>query len=166
MKVNQLLPMDVVVTRGKAYNPVGWIIMWRSLSNYTHCLTVYEKGLVFDPTIGGVRFRELSGYNRNTSVKIMRYIYPIDYAKLKEWCRDKFRSSKGYDYRAWLGFATGIKALTDEDKYYCSEFPYWAFEENGYNICGENTVFFYPSDFVRSPVFATVFDGTIGELLS
>jgi hypothetical protein len=159
-----LKPLDIVVVKGKWFVPYHWAIMWRSMSQYSHCFIVKdEKGGVFDPLFGGILNRNVSDYKgREAAVCRNKFdLTPHENTELLEWVKLKQKTCKGYDLRAWLGFATCIKAFEDEDRWFCSEVPYWMFQENGYRLTNKDLTFPFPNMFVDRPDFEIIFEGKI-----
>ncbi|MFH1399005.1 MAG: hypothetical protein ABIG95_02750 [Candidatus Woesearchaeota archaeon] len=158
-------PLDIITLEGTPWSVSNWIIQWASMSKETHCIVVRESnGRIFDPTVGGVLDSHLKEYNKRTC-NLLRYKDSFDSDRLMEWAVKKQSQSKGYDYLAWLGFALRWKALEDEDKWYCSEFPYWMFQDNGYKLTHEDLVFVFPSDLTHNMCFNIEFHGKVEKLL-
>lgn len=158
-------PLDIVTLEGSMWSPLTWIIRWASLSRETHCVVIKNSdGRIFDPTIGGVLNSHLKKYNESTC-NLLRYKEFFDKDKLMAWAIEKQAYSTGYDYIAWLGFALHWKALEDENKWYCSEFPYWMFQDNDYNLTHKDLVFIYPGDLTHNMCFNIMFHGKVEQLL-
>ena len=157
-----LNPLDIIVFKGSKWNLGQSLIRWRSLSNYCHCITMsFDKDIAFDPDTDGMNKKYLSSFSGlDATICRPRFFDKLD-PTVEKWCYSKFVSSKGYDFLSWAGFATGIKELEDENKWYCSEFPYWAFTENGVHLTNSNLTFIYPSFFVESPMFEIIFNGVL-----
>lgn len=164
--MKELKPFDIVTIEGSKWSPLTWAIRWASMSNETHCVTIRDAGgRIFDPTVGGVLDAHLSKYGKN-ACNLLRYKHPFDADRLMKWAVGKQKSSKGYDYISWLGFALHWKELEDEDRWYCSEFGYWAFQDNGYKLTNEDLVFVYPGDLTHNTNFDVLFHGKVKELLN
>jgi hypothetical protein len=135
--------------------------MWRSLSNDTHVVIFTGKcGEIIEADIGGILTSDISKY-KGRYMKLLRFRDKLDTERLLRWLKEKQQLSKGYDYCAWLGFATGLKELQDENRWFCSELPYWMFQDNGYKLSNENLTFIYPSDIARNPQFNVIWKGKI-----
>lgn len=158
-------PLDIVVLKGKKNNLFGKIIEWKSNSPYTHCVVIKDKSHnIFDPNIGGINTLWLPCHYYERECVILRYNKPFDEEKIMRWLLEKQATAKGYDYIAWLGFATGLKYLEDEDRWFCSEVPYWMFQDNGYNLTAMDMTFVYPGDLVKNMDFDIVYKGLVGDI--
>lgn len=154
-------PLDIGIIRGHWWHPLHLMIMWRSLSNDTHAVIFTgNNSEIIEADVGGVLTSDISKY-RGRHMKLLRYRGDLDTGKLLLWLQEKQHTSKGYDYCAWLGFATGIKELQDEDRWFCSELPFWMFQDNGYTLSNEKLTFIYPSDLARNHTFEIVWKGKI-----
>jgi hypothetical protein len=153
---------DVIVIKGDWYNPLEAGIMLVSKSKYVHCMTVINQcGLVDEAILKGVIINYLSAHEGKDCV-VMRYKNPIDEAKLLKYLAETRAKSKGYDLLAYIGFLTNIQKLQDEDKWYCSERPYWMFQDNGYKLTEKDIHLIFPAFFVQDEVhFERVWEGTI-----
>jgi hypothetical protein len=148
-------------------NPIACVTAVRTSTLWSHALTVGANGNIYDPTIGGVKVHknyDLSDY-KGRYVKVMRHINlpKLDQANMCVWMVKTQKISKGYDYKALFGFLTGLKALEDDDKWYCTEFPYWAFQGNGPKLTNEDLTFVYPPFFVQCNDFDCVWEGKIEQ---
>lgn len=166
-----LKPLDVVIFKGGWINPLEAGIKIRSLSEYTHTVFVKDDlGNVWNPTMGGVLDDNLnSEHLRDRPAKLLRLKEFISFDKMVQildWCRATQAKSKGYDYTALLGFLTSVKALENEDCWYCSEFPFYAFIDNGIPICNNALTFVYPSYFADCPMFETVWEGKFKDFFT
>lgn len=160
-------PFDIVTIEGSKWSPVTWAIKVGAANSFneTHSVVVRDcDGRIFDPTVGGVKDHNLSAYAENTCY-LLRYRWPFNNVRLMEWAVEKQKASKGYDYLSWLGFATHWKALQDEDKWYCSEFCYWLFQDNGYKLTNRDIVFCYPGELTNNTNFGVLFHGKVKEIL-
>lgn len=155
-------PLDVVVVDGHLYNPLHLAIMWRGLDPGSHCLTVKDiDGAVWSPEGTGILNKQLSDYSGRT-ISAHRYAGILDLDKLWKRAYALQDANQGYDFRAWLGFVTGLKSLAnDETRWTCAEFPYWLFHGNGYRLTPNDEAFIYPRFFRYSPCFKEVFRGEI-----
>lgn len=158
-----LRPLDIIVFKGNLWKPTHSIVMWRSLSQYSHCVMLSSDIFkAFDPNIDGLKKKDISHYTgSNVVICRLKSLKDYDLGKICSWAQLKFDLAKGYDFLAWLGFATGVKYLQDENKWYCAEFPYWAFMEAGVKLTNKPLTFVYPSFFVESPLFEIIYDGEI-----
>jgi|GEM_PF-1696364 len=167
--MNIIRHLDIGVLKGKWWNPLTWLISWRSLSPYTHCV-IFKNSLgdIFDPTIGGILDEHISKYSGHEIVLLRHVLVDQVYAgDHMQWLREKQRTCKGYDYLAWLGFATGIKELEDENRWFCSELPYWQWQDlpdKNFHITNEDLTFPYPSTLVNNPMLQITFKGKAGDL--
>lgn len=151
-----LQPLDIGIVRGHLYNPMDWIIAQRTSTLWGHSFIVKNAdGDIFDPRMKGIENNHISKYADRKTV-IRRYKYPFDEEKVMAWCLDKQRTAKHYDMLSLFGFLTGIKRLNDDDTFYCSEFLYWAWQDNGYKLTDEEVSFIYPSFFTQSNDFETI----------
>lgn len=155
-------PFDVVVVDGHLYNPLHLAIMWRGLDKGCHCLTVKNiDGAVWSPQGQGILDKHLSDY-RGRTISVHRYRGTLDRERLWKWGYDTQKSCAGYDFEAWLGFATGLKSLAnDENRYTCAEWPYWMLHGNGYRLTANDEAFVYPRFFRFNPLFDEVYRGSI-----
>jgi hypothetical protein len=113
--------------------------------------------------MSGVCFENLEHY-KGRQCAVLRYKHPIAQQKkiaMLMWLDKLAKSSKPYDYMALLGFLTGLKALEDDDAWYCSEVPYWLFKEFGMPLFNGDKTFIYPSDLYRCNDFEIVFEGNV-----
>lgn len=162
----ELRPFDIGVIRGNMWNPLHMPIIWRSMSRDVHCVIFRDRlGYIFDTTIGGILNEHIGNY-KNRYITIIRYNKPFDADKLLLWVLNKQKTCKGYDWKAWIGFALNSKRFEDEDMWFCSETPYWAFTENGYKITNEEMKFPFPSTLVESLAFDIVWKGDVKKLLN
>lgn len=157
-----LQPMDVIVVDGVWYNPTHPPIMWRGLDSGVHCCTVKNRlGDLWSPEGKGIVDRTLGHYQGRT-ISVHRYNQYFDADQLLGWCEKTQQASEGYDFRAWLGFATGLKSLAnDESRWTCAELPYWAFQGNGHKITPNDESFVYPRMFRFNPLFKEIYRGRI-----
>lgn len=156
-------PLDVVVVDGQWYNPLHLGIMWRGLDPGSHCLTVKNiDGACWSPEAKGILNKHLRDYTGRT-ISAHRYIGgPVDRDRLWRWGYQTQDICKGYDFRAWLGFVTGLRSLAnDEERYTCAEWPYWMFHGNGHRLTPNDEAFIYPRFFRFNPLFEEVFRGEI-----
>jgi len=155
-------PLDIVVVDGHLYNPLHLAIMWRGLDKGSHCLTVKDTdGAVWSPQAGGILDKHLSDYICR-GVSVHRYVGQFDREELLRQACKVQQMCKGYDVRAWLGFATGLKSLSnDEERWTCAELPYWLFHGNGYRLTPVDEAFIYPRFFRFSPLFQEVWRGRL-----
>ena len=148
----KLKPLDIIIFEGIKGNVVDEIIMHWSDSAFVHCVVVKnEQGDIWDANIGGILNRNISDYPQERYRTVRRYKtdlaqYEVD--RIIEWINAKQKIAHGYDYLAWLGFATGIEYFEDEERWYCSELPYWMFQDNGYKLTEEELTFVYPDFFI------------------
>jgi len=158
-----LLPLDIAVIDGLWYMPHHPPIMWRGLDRGVHCLTIATpQGDGWSPEFAGIEIRNLDEY-RGRTISIHRYKGEFDRRRLLDWCFRTVQASQGYDYRQWLmGFILGIirPQWSDNSRHWtCAELPYWAFQDNGYPITGQDEVLPMPRLFRYSTEFKTVFKG-------
>jgi hypothetical protein len=155
-------PLDIVVVDGHPYNPLHLAIIWRGLDMGSHCLTVKNiDGAVWSPQAGGILDKKLSDY-AGRDITVHRYQGEVDCERLWIWGYAKQDTCKGYDFTAWMGFATGLKSLSnDEERWTCAEFPYWMFHGNGYTLTPNDESFIYPRFFRFNPLFREVWKGRI-----
>ncbi len=155
-------PFDVVVVDGHLYNPLHLAIIWRGLDTGCHCLTVKNiDGAVWSPQGQGILDKYLTDYTGRT-ISAHRYRGQLDRERLWKWGYDTQKTCGGYDFKAWLGFATGLKSLAnDETRYTCAEWPYWMLHGNGYRLTANDEAFVYPRFFRFSPLFDEVYRGRI-----
>jgi len=154
-----LKPLDVILISGRMDHPDEAAIMIWSGSIFTHSVVAKDsEGNIFNPTIGGILNDHISSYDDRyrTVRRLKKYIPPENVKRILDWCYEKQATSKGYDYAAWLGFLTGVEAFEDEDRWYCSEVPYWMFQENGYRLTWRGKKLVYPSFFNKSRKFQPV----------
>jgi hypothetical protein len=152
----ELKPLDVGVVKGHYYNPMDWIIFERTSTFWGHCFVVKNAmGDIFDPRTKGVENNHISKYAKRQTV-IRRYKHDFDIEKVMAWCIEHQKLSHHYDFLSVFGFLTGAKALNDPNSFYCSEFPYWAWQENGYKLTDEDMTFIYPCFFMQSNDFITI----------
>ena len=150
-----LKPLDIILLEGVKGNVPDEIIMHWSNSAFTHCVVVKnENGDIWDANVGGILDRNISYYaDRYKTVRRLNpdinCYYDIAWQnKIIDWINIKQKICQGYDYLAWLGFGTGIEYFEDEDRWYCSELPYWMFQDNGLKLTGEDLTFVYPNFFL------------------
>lgn len=156
-------PFDVIVVDGHKTNPLHLAIMWRGLDPGCHCLTVKNvDGAVWSPEGKGILNKTLADYSGRT-ISAHRYIGgSLDREQLWKWAYDTQKTCQGYDFKAWAGFATGLKSLAnDEARYTCAEWPYWLLHGNGYRLTPNDEAFIYPRFFRFNPLFKEVFRGEI-----
>ena len=158
-----LQPLDVIVLRGSWYSPMTHIIMQRTSSRWTHSVVYKGGGQVYDARMSGVCISNLEHY-RGRNCAILRYNHEIHRQKSIEmlmWLDRLAKASKPYDYMALLGFLTGLKKLENENAWYCSEIPYWMFEEFDMPLFNGPKTFIYPSDLYRCNDFKVTYEGNV-----
>lgn len=154
-------PLDIGLLVGNCYNPIEQIVMWRSLSRFSHTWIFTNRHMaLIEATIGGVVTNQLGSYT-GRKIAVLRYKHPFDEGLLLEWLMEKKMTAKGYDYYSWLGFATGLKQHQDPDAWFCSELAYWMFQENGYKLTNENLTFPYPGTLYDCREFNVVYEGKV-----
>jgi len=161
--------MDIIV-----YNSTGTLIHncieWRCLNNAVHCTTVIDsKGLVYD--IDLLRFQKSNIFQvyPDRLITVHRYRRLFNPITLLNWSERIFTTCKQYDFVAQylLGYVLGItsKHLADDpNKWTCSEFSYWAFQENGYKVTEIEEVLPMPRLFRFSTEFECIYEGTVRGL--
>ena len=158
----KLKPLDIVLLEGDKIDIAERIVMESSGSAFSHCVTCKNKqGDVFDATLGGILDRNIKDY-AGRYFTICRFKENIPDTKVKEmlaWCEEKQRTCEGYDILAWLGFATRIRYFESENRWYCSELPYWMYEEAGYSLTVPQLTFVYPNFFLLNAHFANLLRG-------
>lgn len=166
-------PFDIVVIDGEWYMPHHWLIKWRGFNNGVHCVTLMnESGEIWNPTFLGIHAGFKSGktghisYYTGRRVTIHRYKGSLDFSKLIIWGNNTVLNSSGYDFiKQWLlGFVLGITDIflvNDETKWTCAEFPYWAFQDNGYNITARDETLPMPRLFRFNDHFDCIFEGVL-----
>lgn len=169
-KLPRLQPMDVVVLYSSPGYPwYKWfahkLITWRSLEDAVHCVTIETPaGDCWSPEFSGILHRKLSEYNGYRAT-IHRYKKPFDTAKLISWCQNKQLRSSGYDFfKQWLmGYVLGMltSISNDENRWTCSEWPYWAFQDNGYKVTEKDELLPMPRLFRYNTHFNCIFEGVI-----
>jgi hypothetical protein len=166
----ELKPMDVVILTGTGYKwyyePVHILIKWRTLGDAVHCITMKDNITGYSPTFKGVDKIELHSMYKGFGCNVFRYNKPVDIEQLTKWCEEKFDTNKGYDFwRQWfLGFVCGSQKrnlVNEEDKWTCSEFPYWAFQENGLKLTPREEILPMPRLFLYHNDFDCVYSGII-----
>lgn len=151
-----LQPLDVGVIRGRIWQPMDWFIYQRTSTLWGHCVVIKnDSGDCFDPRFKGILNNNISRYD-SRGYKIRRYKYPMPKNQMFEWCLDKQKKAKHYDFKAMGGYVTGIPGLQDENSWTCAEFPYWMFMDNGCPLTDEIMAFVFPSFFMQSNDFITV----------
>lgn len=165
-----LQPMDIVAVHGLWYMPHHKLIKWRSLDETAHCVVVRtSNGDLYNPTFTGIKttgtYSNLKFYSGRT-VSILRYNKEFDPDRLIAWCNKTVCESKGYDFFCqWItGFVLGItaKQLADNPKAWtCAEFPYWAFQECGYQLTSKDEILPFPRLFRYSKEFNLIYEGVI-----
>lgn len=168
----ELRPLDVVVLSGVSGYPLYKLpahkmIEWRGFEDAVHCLTVKNvRGDTWSPEFSGIKERHVSEY-AGYHMTIHRYKKPMNIGLLVEWCENTVKNSKGYDFwKQWLlGFVLGISdnISNDPNKWTCSEFPYWAFQENGYTLTEKDEILPMPRLFRYLTSFELIWSG---ELIS
>lgn len=159
-----LRPMDIIVVNGQWFNPMHWAIQWRSIDSGVHCATVKDSsGAIYNPLFAGIKLDHIDKYN-GRYISIYRYKGEADIEKLSNWCKDTYKKSKGYDFfRQWLlGYVLGIAVesiASDPNLWTCSEFPYWAFMENGYRLTSREEVLPLPRLFRYNTNFELIYEG-------
>ncbi|MBV6343420.1 hypothetical protein [Candidatus Magnetobacterium casense] len=155
----RLKTLDVILLEGDKTNIADAVIYAWTKSLFTHCVIAKnELGDIWDPTIGGILNRNIQDYGDRYKT-VCRFNQEIPVEKVGEmiaWINQKQLYCHGYDWLAWLGFATGIKALEDEDAWYCSELPYWMFWDAGYHLTPEEETFITPRFYLYSKDFQTI----------
>jgi hypothetical protein len=156
-------PYDIVVVDGLWYMPHHWLIRWRGLDKGVHCVTlINDKGSIWNPVFAGIKVDHVDSY-KGRHITVHRYKKPFE---LGDWGATTVKNSSGYDFfRQWLlGFVLGMatKALSnDETKWTCAEFPYWAFQDNGYKITEKDETLPMPRLFRYNKEFECVYEGTL-----
>lgn len=163
--VTMLEPLDIVVLDGKWWIPYHWPIMWRGLDRAVHTVMVVRPdGLCVDPSLFGVKQKNIKSYSGRHAT-VLRYNKPYDRNAVMQWCLRTSESAEGYDFvRQWLlGFVLGLNSsiADDEHRWTCSEFPYWAFQDNGYTLTRKPERLPMPRLFRYHPDFSVVFEGTL-----
>ena len=152
--------MDVVVIDGQWWNPLHWLVRWRSFDKAVHVLTVAtSRGVGWSPELAGIKVRDLS-YFKGRRITVHRF--KGDTAPAQIVAHQQFNDWKGYDLRQW--FMAGVlgithkKWATESKQYTCSEFPYWAFQDAN-QITPTDDIVPLPRLFRYHPQFDIVFDG-------
>lgn len=149
-------PLDIGIVKGCLGNPMDWIIYQRTSTFWGHCFIIKnENGDLFNPRTKGIENNHISKYDGREMV-IRRYKYDFDKDKLMNWCLEIQRKSTHYDFIALIGFLTGIKVFNDKNSYFCSEFLYWCWQDNGYKLTDEDISFPYPCFFTQSHDFSSI----------
>ncbi len=157
----ELKPFDIVAVAGLWYMPHHWLIKWSSHHRWVHNAVVLDDaGEILNPIFTGMETDKLGKY-QGREVAICRYRGEIDEQRLSAWLTKTAAESKGYDFISWLGFFTGLKQLTDPQRWACSEVPYWLFQENGNRLTNLDEPFPYPSLPVFNPEFEIVWRGIL-----
>jgi hypothetical protein len=152
---------DVGVITGDKINPMHRVIHDKTATWMTHCVTFKDAaGNLWDPRMAGIEDNNISLY-RGRPLTIHRYNEFIDYDKLEEWVDYKFPRAKGYDFLALAGFLLGIESFQNDDRWYCSEWPYRLHQDTGHRITRTLKPFFYPSDIFYDDKFDLVWEGVV-----
>lgn len=155
---------DIILFKGKFYNPIHLMIMWRSLSKYVHTVNYVGNGICFEAGMKGITKRNLEDFKgREVLVKRLRddvLIYK-NQKQMYDWITYQYNTSKNYDYKAWLGFTFGFKELQNNNEWYCSELSYYWYQENGIELSEKDLVFVYPGFFENHILFKTVYFGKL-----
>jgi hypothetical protein len=169
----ELKPFDVVVVDGQWYMPHHWLIKWRSLDKGVHCVAIMnDKFEIWNPTFTGIKGGLIDGkmghldYYRGRYCTIHRYKKPFDNNMLTDWAKYTDTKSQGYDFiNQWLlGFVCGMatKSISNaETKWTCAEFPYWAFQDNGYKLTEIPETLPMPRLFRYNTEFECIYKGII-----
>ena len=163
-------PLDIVVVEGQWFMPHHWLIKWRTLDCGVHCIIVRdEKGGLYNPIFSGIKtdgkYGNISFY-KGRKVTVLRYEQLPTSNKIMEWLEQTTKESEGYDFIGqWLfGFVCGMftsKLTNDERAWTCAELPYWAFQDNGYELTSRPEVLPMPRLFKYHKDFKVVFEGTL-----
>jgi hypothetical protein len=163
MGIVELKEFDVIVVNGPWWNPLDAGIKIKSMSPYTHVLFVKNaEGDLYEANIGGVidtnLFRDYA-YADSTICRLRQELTEEQKIAMHEWCIDRQEKCQGYDYIAYVGFMFYLESVQRDNRWFCSEFPYWCFMENGIRISNKEIRFPYPSFFVYNPMFEIVWEG-------
>jgi len=166
LKTYQPKSLDVVVLRGKIYNPFLYPIYFRTQSLWTHTVVVRgASGRIYDAHIKGVEERALTDYKGRYGAILRRKDIdeiPADVRiKIISWADQLVKDENGYDFWALAGFLLGIKAFECEDKWFCSEVPYYMWQKFWKPMFNEEVTYVWPSDHYRSCVYDIVCEGTL-----
>ena len=162
----ELKAFDIVVVEGLWYMPHHWLIRWRGIDKAVHCMTILgESGVAYNPIFTGIIMDNIYNYKGRT-VSIHRYKGKLPLEQMHQWSKDKFTTSKGYDFfRQWLlGFVCGISTkclVNDELRWTCAEFPYWLFQSNGCPITEIEEELPMPRLFKYNDHFETIYKGDL-----
>jgi len=153
-----LKPLDLIVLKGKWYNPITHFIRHRTSTAWTHVAIYVGDGKLVEAVAKGVIVTPLEHYAGRTRV-VLRYRLPIHEEHVTAalvWLDEQVKTAIPYDLVAFLGFVTGIKAFEEEDKFFCSELPTYAYREAKINLWNEIPEFPYPCDYLQMNDFALV----------
>jgi uncharacterized protein YycO len=153
-----LQPLDIIVFKGRWWNPMTHFIRHRTSTAWTHCALYVGEGKLVEAVASGVVVTPLEHYAGRPGVAL-RYQFPIHEAHVMaalQWLADQVEEAIPYDLVAFLGFITGLKAFEEENKFYCAELPVYAYLEAGINLFNEPPAFIYPCEFVQSNDFEEV----------
>lgn len=158
-----LQPLDLLILRGNWYNPMLYVIMQRTSSRWTHAVTYRGKGQVYDAGLKGVCYNSVDHYN-GRGVAVLRYNNKLsleEKIEMLKWLDRMAQDSVPYDFKALLGFITGLKALDDENAWYCSEIPYWMYHEFRHPLFNGEKTFIYPADLYKCNDFNIIYEGVV-----
>lgn len=161
----ELKPFDVIVKKGEKLNFLSQLIMWRSLSQWSHSFLVKNTGGgIIDITLEGVHYSHIDHY-KNSYLAVCRHkqLKEEDYEKLFNWCTTTLEKSKGYDILGLLGFILFRPSTEDEERWFCSEFVYNLFQLNGYKLTNKHSKYPYPCLFYKNTNFEIITEGVFGE---
>jgi hypothetical protein len=158
--------LDVIVFRGQWYNPFLPPILFRTGSRWTHTVVVRgSDGKIYDAHTPGVQERHLSDYKGRYAAVLRRrdidQIPQADKIKMIAWADKLVKDENGYDFTALVGYLLGIKAFEDDDRWFCSELPYWMWEYHGYPLYNEQLTYVLPSDHYRCRAYKIIAEGVV-----
>lgn len=158
--------LDVIVFRGQWWNPFLVPVLFRTQSLWTHTVVVRgSTGRIYDAHIKGVEERSLSDY-KNRYAAVLRRIdideipLPVK-IKIIAWLDKLVKDKNDYDFLALVGFLSGIKAFEDDDKWFCSEVPYWMWQYFWKPMFNEELTYVWPSDHYRNCCYKIVCEGVM-----
>ena len=163
MKKVQLNPFDVVIVKSSGF--VSKLIMWRSLSKWSHSFMIKNAtGESYNIIAKGVIRDNIYSYKKD-HIAICRYkeLRPRHYKQVGDWCESTMKQSKGYDFKGLFGFVIFKPSTEDSERWFCSEYCYNAFQLNGLPITNQYTKFPYPSLFYRNPKFNILAEGKLNK---
>jgi len=129
------------------FDPMSRIINQRTSTWLTHAILFKdEKGNAWDPRPGGILDGHISDY-AGRRISILRFEGLYDRVTALAWMNKTQKKCKGYDFKALLGFLTGNESWESKHYWYCSEVPYWLFQEQHNLLTRVDMTFIYPSFF-------------------